>query len=118
MLLAFVSVLGVFFGYFVRKSLREVEEDLRGHVTQNMDFWEKEKNRLSSEVTAKLTEIEKQQSEFKQMIARGEPLLKALEAAAKAESQKLTDQTARTATAVAAIDADNSIPGPGEGAQQ
>lgn len=119
MLLGLVSVLGVFFGYFVRKSLREVEEDLRGHVQQSMDFWGKERDRLSSEVSGKLNEIaeqrqqqEKLSQEFEKTVERSKQVLEALEAAAKAEQQKLTGDTARTATAAAAIDADETIPKP------
>ena len=119
MLLGLVSVLGVFFGYFVRKSLREVEEDLRGHVQQNMDFWGKERDRLSNEVSGKLKEIaeqrqqqEKLSQEFEKTAERSKQVLEALEAAAKAEQQKLTGDTARTATAAAAIDADETIPKP------
>ena len=117
MLLGFISVLGVFFGYFVRKSLREAEEDLRDHVKLSMDLWEKEKDRLSAEVSNKLKEIAKDQGqqktkadEFDTIIAKSKKALEALEAAAKTEEQKLTGATARTATAAAMIDADDSIP--------
>lgn len=119
MLLGFVSVLGVFFGYFVRKSLREVEEDLRGHVALSMDLWAKEKDRLSGEVAAKLKEISKHQqqqaklvAEFEKTLDRSKQALQALEAAAKSEEQKLTGGAGRTASAAATIDADNSIPQP------
>lgn len=112
MLLAFVSVLGVLFGYFVRRSLREVEEDMRRLVTETMGSWEKEWNRLSKEVTSKLTEIDAKQAEVKEIIASSKQALEALQASAKAEGQKLTEQGGLTQSAVAAIDADNTIPGP------
>lgn len=119
MLLGLISVLGVFFGYFVRKSLREVEEDLRGHVQQNMDFWGKERDRLSSDVARQLKDIgeqrqqqEKLSQEFEKTVERSKQTLQALEAAAKAEEQKLTGATGRTATAAAKIDADDTIPQP------
>jgi hypothetical protein len=119
MLLAFASVLGVFFGYFVRKSLREVEEDLRGYVQQSMDFWGNERDRLSSEVAGKLKEINEQgqqqaklSQEFEKIIERGQKALQALEATAKAEEQKLTGDIGRTAAAAAEIDKDETIPNP------
>jgi hypothetical protein len=121
MLLAFLSVLGVFFGYFVRKSLREVEEDMRLHVTQTMEFWEKEKKRLSDEVESELKEIRtqqadfnKQQAEFNKVIVKGQKTLQAMEAALSS-TQKVAGDTNRTATAVAAIDSDPSIPRPAGG---
>jgi hypothetical protein len=119
MLLGLVSVLGVFFGYFVRKSLREVEEDLRGHVQQSMEFWGKERDRLSNEVSEKLREIaeqrrqqEKLSQDFEKTVERSKQVLETLEVAAKAEQQKLTGDIARTATAAAKIDADETIPKP------
>ena len=121
MLLGFISVLGVFFGYFVRKSLREVEEDLRDHVALSMDLWEKEKDRLSGEVTSKLKEINRHQqqqaklvAEFDKTLERSKKALEALEAAAKSEEQKLAGGGGRTATAAAALDADATIPKPVE----
>jgi hypothetical protein len=115
MLLAFVSVLGVLFGYFVRRSLSDVEEDMRRQVKETMDFWEKEKNRLSGEVTSKLAEIDAKQAEVKVTIASSKQALEALQASANAERQKLTEQGGLTQNAVAAIDADNTIPGPAGG---
>ena len=44
--LAIVSVLGVFFGYFVRKSIRETEEDIEKRFDRNMDLWKKERDDL------------------------------------------------------------------------
>lgn len=44
--LAIVSVLGVFFGYFVRKSIRETEEDIEKRFDRNMDLWKKERGEL------------------------------------------------------------------------
>ncbi len=43
MLLGFVSILGVFVGYFVRKSLREIQEDVYKDVEKRMLLWELEK---------------------------------------------------------------------------
>lgn len=93
--------------------------DLRGHVQQNMDFWSKERDRLSSEVTRQLKEIgeqrqqqEKLSQEFEKTVESSKQVLQALEAAAKAEEQKLIGDTGRTATAVAAIDTDDTIPNP------
>ena len=115
MLLAFVSVLGVFFGYFVRKSLRDVEEDMRRQVTDTMGFWEKEKKRFFDEVTSTLAEVKKQQSEVEKTIASSKQVLEVLQASAKAESQKPPNEAGLAATAVAAIDADNTIPAPPRG---
>ena len=44
--LAIVSVLGVFFGYFVRKSIRETEEDIEKRFDRNMDRWKEERDAL------------------------------------------------------------------------
>ncbi len=117
MLLGFLSVLGVFFGYFIRKSLREVEDDLRGHVQQNMDFWGKERDRLSNEVSGKLKEmgeqserLEERSREFEKTVEQSKQLLQTLEAAVKSEEKKLTGDVGWTATAVAVIDADDAIP--------
>jgi len=115
MLLAFVSVLGVFFGYFVRKSLREVEEDTRRQLRQTIAFWEKEKNLLSSEVTTKLAEVRTQQAEVEKMITSSKQVLEVLQTSAKAEAQKPPSEAGLAATAVAAIDADISIPAPPRG---
>ena len=112
MLLAFVSVIGVFFGYFVRKSLREVEEDMRCQVKEIVQSWEKDWARLSGEVSSKLTAIDTKQLEVADTIAKSKQALEALQASAKAEAPKLTEQPDITQTAVAAIDADNTIPSP------
>jgi hypothetical protein len=121
MLLALGSVLGVFFGYFVRKSLREMEEDLRTHVIQNMDSWEKQRDRLSSDVTAKLAEVslaqkaqELLQKKAEKTLRRVRHALRVLDEAAKVDSQKATPNQERTAASVAAtLDADDTIPNPG-----
>lgn len=40
------SVLGLFFGYFVRKSIRETEEDVDKRFDRNFALWEKERTTL------------------------------------------------------------------------
>jgi hypothetical protein len=115
MLLAFISVLGVFFGYFVRRSLREGEEDMRRQVADMICNWEKEMNRISTDATTKLADVDAKQSEIKEIIFSSKHALAALEASAKAEAQKLEPRPGLTETAVAAIEADNSIPAPTEG---
>jgi hypothetical protein len=112
MLLAIVSVLGVFFGYFVRKSLREVEEDMRRQVMDTMGFWEKEKIRFFGEVNSTLEQVKKQQSEVSDTIASSKQVLEVLKASAKAEGQKLSSEAGLAATAVAEIDSDDTIPAP------
>lgn len=112
MLLAFVSVLGVFFGYFVRKSLREVEEDMRQQVKDNMGFWEKERDRFFGEANSKLAEVTRQQSEVNKIIASNTKVLEVLQVSAKAEGQKPSNEAGLAASAVAEIDADNTIPAP------
>lgn len=112
MLLAFVSVLGVFFGYFVRKSLRDVEDDMRRQVADTMGFWEKEKNRVFGQLDSKLAEVTTRQVEVDKTIANSKQALEALQVAAKAEGQKPISETGLAASAVAAIDADNTIPAP------
>jgi len=76
-------------------------------------------HRLSNEVAGQLKEINEQGQQqakrsqgFKKIIERGQKALQALEAAAKAEEQKLTGETGRTAAAAAEIDKDDSIPNP------
>ena len=43
MLLGFVSVVGVLFGYFVRKSVRELTEDVRHDVEAQVKLFEQQK---------------------------------------------------------------------------
>ena len=110
MLLAFVSVLGVFFGYFVRRSLREVEEDLRGHVQTTLDLWGRRYEELASGVTTQLEEIGRQKTEFEEIVRNSRKVLEALEAEAKSREQENAPPVAPVKDAAAAIDADPSIP--------
>lgn len=59
LLLALVSVLGVFFGYFVRKSLRETEDDLDKRFDRQMMLWEKERDALLKRYGDDADELEK-----------------------------------------------------------
>jgi hypothetical protein len=43
LLVALLSALGVFFGYFVRRSIRDTEEDMDNRLTKNMDAWKEER---------------------------------------------------------------------------
>ncbi|HEX8296775.1 MAG TPA: hypothetical protein VF593_10765 [Chthoniobacteraceae bacterium] len=46
------SVLGLFFGYFVRKSLRETEEDVDKRFDRSLTLWEKERTALLEQYKA------------------------------------------------------------------
>jgi ABC-type multidrug transport system fused ATPase/permease subunit len=60
--LALVSVLGVFFGYFVRKSIRETEEDIDKRFERNLKLWESERDSL-------LTKYKDDAKELKEKLA-------------------------------------------------
>jgi len=50
--LGVASVLAVFFGYFVRKSIRETEEDVDKRFDRSLNLWEKERSSLLDQYKA------------------------------------------------------------------
>lgn len=60
LLLGVASVLGLFFGYFVRKSLRETEEDVDKRFDRSLALWEKERATLLDQYKADATKLEAQ----------------------------------------------------------
>jgi len=57
LMLSILSVLGLFFAYFVRKSLREMEEDVEKRFDRTIKSWEKDQKAVSDQVAADAIEI-------------------------------------------------------------
>jgi hypothetical protein len=108
MLLGFISIIGVLFGYFVRRSLREVEDDIRGAVEHRVVLWEKEKDALSTSTKEQLGQAREELNAFKKMKEEGERLVKALGEIEKAETEK-KPVTPSAVTVTNAIDNDPTI---------
>jgi len=65
LLVGLVSVLGFFLGFFIRRSLREQEEDMNKTLAKSVEGWEGEKTAIkkwygeqSTSLESKLTEVE------------------------------------------------------------
>ncbi len=67
MLLGFVSILGVFVGFFVRKSLREIEDDVENRVEKRMKLWEDQKDMVLEKVKAAETKYDKYTTLYDEM---------------------------------------------------
>ncbi len=66
-LVAFMSVLGVFFGYFVRRSIRETEDDMDKRLTRSLDGWEKERKEIKQEYGDQSAKLEKKIQEVSEL---------------------------------------------------
>lgn len=58
LLVAMISIMGVFFGYFVRRTIREVEEDVEKRLTKSLDGWEKERNDIKGDYAKSKEQLE------------------------------------------------------------
>jgi gas vesicle protein len=97
--LGFASVLGVLLCYFLRKSLREIEEDIRQNVKHEMSLWKEGNDILSTSVKAQLKESKEHLDEFKKLTDENKKLLDILKVAADAETKtKKTSTTVEDAT--------------------
>lgn len=74
LVLSILSVLGLFFAYFVRKSLREIEEDVEKRFDRTLKSWETDQKAIrdqnatyASEIKAKFDEIVKLHADIKQL---------------------------------------------------
>ena len=52
LLLSIISVLGLFFGYFVKKSLTETEAEIENRFERRMDAWKEEREKLQTDYTS------------------------------------------------------------------
>lgn len=59
LLLGLISLLGLFFGYFTRKSLMETQGDLKQDLKEAKDAWETRFARMEKNQDADRTEIQK-----------------------------------------------------------
>ena len=85
MMLGFVSVVGVLAGYFVRKSVRELTEDVRIEVAREVKIFERdrthalEKIKEAEDATKKaLAEAERIKKEFEELLKKVSVELKAM----------------------------------------
>jgi len=99
--LALVSVLGVFFGYFVRKSIRETEEEVDKRFDRNMALWEKEKDGLIKKYGEDATQLKSSLAVVDQLEQRLREALKESEAA-KERYQKPPPPAAKEVTKASA----------------
>lgn len=84
LLLSMVSVLGLFFAYFVRKSLRETEEDLERRFESSMKSWQAGQKKIAAQVTADAREIHERLKTVKDLEAK---LNEAMDAVERADRQ-------------------------------
>jgi len=108
MLLGFVSILGVFVGYFVRKSLREIQKDIYHDVEKRMKLWEEQKDML-------LESVKETRSKFEGLTGlytECKQVLDTLKVAANAELAPRTPPAASTASVADSLDADTTLEAP------
>ena len=109
LLLGFISVLAVFLGYFVRRSLREVEEDMHSSLKNRMEQWEKQKDALINDFSKQMEEVSKELAAFKKLKEEGEQALNVLKEQAKAEKESAGVSVIAASAATQAIDQDETI---------
>lgn len=105
MLLGFVSVLGVFVGYFVRKSLREIQDDISQDVEKRMKLWEEQKTVVMSyhsKTKKKMKGLTKLYDKYKQV-------LDAMEATTNADQKENKAVTPTSKSAADALDSDPTL---------
>lgn len=108
MLLGFVSILGVFVGYFVRKSLREIQEDIYKDVEKRMNLWEEQKDM----VLESLKETRVKFEGLTQLYDECKQVLETLKEATKAEMSARKPSSTSTENIVASLDADPTLDAP------
>jgi hypothetical protein len=114
LLLSIISVLGLFFAYFVRKSLHETEEALEKRFDRNMDLWKEEQKTVAvqaAQVTSDAKEISLKLEEVKKLSQQLKEVTDELDRAEKKTSQKSAGK-AEVAQASNALDAQMQEPLP------
>lgn len=114
LLLSIVSVLGLFFAYFVRKSLHETEEALERRFDRNMELWKAEQKTVAAQaaqVTSDANEISKKLQEVKELSRQLKEVTDELNQADEKRSQKSAGK-AEVAQAMSALDAQLPDPSP------
>lgn len=110
MMLGFVSVVGVLAGYFVRKSVRELTEDVRDEVEREVKVFERqrtdalEKVKDAEDATKKaLNEAAKIKAEFEELLKKVAVNLKTLDEIAesrRAQKKSLLGSSSETSSQV------------------
>lgn len=102
MLLGFVSILGVFVGFFVRKSLREIEDDVENRVEKRMKLWEDQKDMVLEKVKTAETKYEKYTTLYDEM----KRALDALKRVQETEANIMKPLATAPETVAASLDSD------------
>gem|GEM_PF-5077693 len=103
--LGLASVLAVFFGYFVRKSIRETEEDVDNRLERSLKLWEKEKTSLLDQYKADCEKLEKKIGEAEALEKGTRKLMNELTDALQTSRQTPGLANTTVADAASAVDA-------------
>jgi uncharacterized small protein (DUF1192 family) len=112
LLLSIVSVLGLFFAYFVRKSLHETEEALEKRFDRNMELWKTEQKTVAAQaaqVTADANEVKLRVQEVNELSRQIKEVTAELDRTDKQAAQKSSSK-AEVAQASSVLDAQISDP--------
>lgn len=111
MLLGFVSVVGVLFGYFVRKNVRELTEDVRSDVQREVEYFKRERESALEKIAEadkkaqlSLTKGETLETKLEALLKSVEERLKALDEAIKSYQEKRSAPSPSTADTTAKVD--------------